>query len=216
MSDKPPQMRRQPLLNRRSRGALRERYQDRLASLLAVDDLVRKVVKRLRRSGELSNTVIMITSDNGFMLGEHRVKGKKRLYEESVRVPFLMSGPRIPAGQRRCQIAGNIDVAPTILDLANAPGARGMDGRSLLPLANDPAVAADREILLLNARSTAIRTPDFMYADHKQDISELYYMRRDPFQLESLHDDPRFQDEKAQLSRRLEALETCAGESCRR
>ena len=216
MSDKPPQMQRQPLLTRRSRRKLREHYQDRLASLLAVDDLVRKVVKRLRRSGELASTVIMITSDNGFLLGEHRVKGKKRLYEESVRVPLVMSGPRIPADQSRRQIAGNIDLAPTILDLANVSGARGMDGRSLLPLANDPAVAADREILFRNANSTAIRTPNFMYADHKRGASELYDMRRDPFQLNSLHQDPRFQDEKAELARRLDRLETCAADSCRR
>jgi len=216
MSDKPPQMQRQPLLTRRDRRKMRERYQDRLASLLAADDLVRKVMKRLRRSGELASTVIMITSDNGFLLGEHRLKGKRWLYEESVRVPLIMRGPQIPVGQSRSQIVGNIDLAPTILDLANVPGARGMDGRSLVPLADDPAVARDREILFRNANSTAIRTPNFMYADHKRGASELYDMRRDPFQLHSLHQDPRFQDEKAELARRLDRLETCAADSCRR
>jgi arylsulfatase A-like enzyme len=216
MSDKPRRIRDKPRITRRGARKLTERYQDRLASLLAVDDLVKKLVKKLRRRNELDNTVIMFTSDNGFMLGEHRVKGKKRLYEESVGVPLVMSGPGIPGGLTRRQVTGNIDLAPTILDLANVSGARRMDGTSLLPVINDPSVASDRELLLRNARSTAIRTPDFLYADHRQNESELYDMRDDPFQLESLHDEPRFQDVKNDLEKRLRALENCRAESCRR
>lgn len=90
-----------------------------------------------------------------------------------------------------------------------------MDGRSLIPLARDPAAGADRAILFLNQRSTAIRTPGFMYADHGRGVAELYDMRSDPYQLESRHDDPRYQEVETDLARRLQALERCAGASCR-
>jgi arylsulfatase A-like enzyme len=215
VSDKPAFVRGEPKIEGQALRTLVGRYRGRLGSLLAVDDAVARLVSRLRRTGELANTVIVFTSDNGFLLGEHRLTAKTVLYEESAGVPLVMRGPGIPGGVRRTQLAANVDLAPTILDLANAQPRRVMDGRSLLPLARSPSVATDREILFENQRSTAIRTPRYMYAEHPAGESELYDLATDPFQLESRHDDPALASTRVVLEQRLHQLENCAGAACR-
>ena len=90
-----------------------------------------KIVNELAATGKLDNTYIIFTSDNGFMHGEHRIQqGKVVLYEPSIRVPLVIRGPGIPAGQHRSQFVANIDLAPTIVQATGAqPGPR--DGRAL-------------------------------------------------------------------------------------
>ena len=96
-------------------------YRARLESLLAVDRAVARIIGALEEHGELGRTVVVFTSDNGFMHGEHRiVHGKGQPYEPSIHVPLLMRGPDIPKGVTRRGMAANIDLAPTIFDLAEA------------------------------------------------------------------------------------------------
>jgi len=215
VSDKPQFVRKQDRLTAAEQRDLERRHQDRLASLLAVDDAVKRIVAELRDAGELRDTLIIFTSDNGYLLGEHRLVAKGNLYEESVGVPLIMRGPGIPRGVTRPQIAGNIDLAPTILDFTGVQPLRVMDGRSLLPLARRRGVAADRDILLENQHSTALRTQRYMYAEHPGGELELYDLRSDPFQLRSRHDDPALAGVRATLAQRLAELEDCAGPSCR-
>jgi len=149
MSDKPAAMRNRPLFTPARLAAIRESYQQRLESLLAVDEAVAQIVNELTRIGKLDNTYIIFTSDNGFFHGEHRVAaGKVLLYEPSIRVPLLIRGPGIPTGQRRSQFVGNIDLAPTIVQATGAPPGRVMDGRSLIPFAKDKLLQSGRDILL--------------------------------------------------------------------
>ncbi len=215
VSDKPSFVRDQPRLDRAARRTLQRRHRDRLASLLAVDDAVGKIIGKLRTLDELENTLIMFTSDNGYLLGQHRLAKKRWLYEESAGVPLTMRGPGIPPDVTRRQLTGNIDLAPTILDVANAEPGRVMDGIPLLPLAQDPTAAAERDILLENTQSTAVRSGDFMYAEHPGGEKELYDLARDPFQLESHDGDPAYGAIEADLADRLRQLEDCAGEGCR-
>lgn len=126
-------------------------YRCRLASLLGVDRSVARIVHTLRRTGQLDETLVMFTSDNGFLLGQHREAGKNLPYEASSRVPLLMRGPGIPAGRRITSPTVNTDLAPTILGAAHtaekADRSRPMDGQSLLPLVDghpDP----DRAVLI--------------------------------------------------------------------
>ena len=128
------------------------------------------MVDTLARTGELDNTLIVFTSDNGFMHGEHRVKAEKvLLYEESARVPLVMRGPGIPPGWRDPRPVANIDVAPTIVDTADATARRVPDGRSLLAAARRPDGRWGRDILLENGNGAnsvppyrAIRTNRFL------------------------------------------------------
>lgn len=114
--------------------ALNRFYRHRLEALRAIDDLYATVKQHLVSAGRWSNTVVVFTSDNGWLYGEHRAAGKVLAYEESIRVPLLIRGPGVPAGQHRSALVLNNDLAPTIAELAGAIPAPSCDGRSLLPL----------------------------------------------------------------------------------
>lgn len=149
VSDKPIGIRNRPLLTQAKIAAIREAYQQQLESLLSVDDGVGAIVDALRAKGELANTLLVFTDDNGFFHGQHRVpSGKVLLYEPSIRVPLLMRGPGVPKGIHLKQIVANIDLAPTIVAIAKAKAGRVMDGRSLLPLFKHPSQQWGRDLLI--------------------------------------------------------------------
>ena len=139
VSDKPAFIREEPLLTAEQTAAVQEAYQQQLESLLAVDEAVAAVVGALRAAGELGRTLIVFTADNGFMHGQHRrPTGKNLVYEPAIRVPLVVRGPGVPGGIRLRHLVANVDLAPTVVDAANARAGRRMDGRSLLPLVASP------------------------------------------------------------------------------
>lgn len=215
VSDKPEFLRRGSL-SQVAKSKIRNRYRDRLASLLAVDELVARLVDALEQGGELENTIIVFTSDNGFLQGEHRFqRGKRELWEESVGVPLLIRGPGFAPGSRVRQLTGNIDLAPTILRATGAVHAgHKLDGRALQPLVADPGRARDRVMLLENGvhGSRAIRTRRWVFIKHLSG-KELYDLKRDPYQMESLHDSERASVKrvKRSLASQLRELEDCVG-----
>jgi N-acetylglucosamine-6-sulfatase len=222
VSDKPRFIRRRPRLSAARRAAIQENYRQELESLLAVDEGVVRIVDALRAAGELENTLIVFTSDNGYFHGEHRVPyGKVMVYEPSIRVPLIMRGPGVPRGARRRQLVSNVDLAPTILDAAGAAPGREQDGRSLFGLLHDRGVEWGRELLLEGPTGfdavafSALRNERYLYAEHDTGERELYDLARDPHQLDSLHDDPAHAALEARLAQRLAALQVCAGASCR-
>jgi N-acetylglucosamine-6-sulfatase len=217
MSDKPAAMRNRPTLSTARLNAIREHYQQRLESLLAVDEAVRDLLAALDSARVLQRTYVIFTADNGFFHGEHRVAtGKVLVYEPSVRVPLIIRGPGIPRGATRTTLAANVDLAPTILDIAGARAARRLDGRTLLPFARDGLRRSGRDILLETTTYSAIRTPRHVFVQHSTGEQELYDLVTDPHQLTSLHADQRYAALKAELTRRLGLLRTCAGDACRR
>ncbi len=216
VSDKPAGIRNRPLLTNARIAAIRENYQQRLESLLAVDDAVGLIVNQLAAIGELDKTYILFTSDNGFFHGEHRVpQGKVLLYEPSIRVPLILRGPDIPAGERRSQFVSNIDLARTIVAATGAQPGRVLDGRSLLPFAQNPRLHSGRDLLLETPTYSAIRTPNWLYAEHVTGERELYNLARDRYQLTSLHADLRLIRTRTDLAARLARLRGCAGPVCR-
>ncbi len=123
-----------PQLNTEDMLYLLRQYRNRLESLRAVDDLVKRVIDALSAAGQLERTVIIFTSDNGFLYGEHRLGEKLAAYEESIRVPLYV---RVPGGslpQAVELIVLNTDLAPTIAELAGVRPALPVDGRSFAPL----------------------------------------------------------------------------------
>ncbi|MDE0629008.1 MAG: sulfatase [Bryobacterales bacterium] len=106
-----------------------------LRTVRGVDDGVAQLLEHLRRDGELDNTVVIYTSDQGFMLGEHDYIDKRWMYEESMRIPLLVRHPElVGAGSRSEAIVNNTDFAPTLLALAGIKAPPFMQGRSLVPL----------------------------------------------------------------------------------
>jgi N-acetylglucosamine-6-sulfatase len=139
-ADKPSNMRdHAPSLTETQVQQLQLDYQGRIGSLLAVDDHVAQLVRVLRATNQLSNTLIVFVSDNGWLQGEHHIPGDKFLpYEESIRVPFILRGPGVPAGRTVRGQVSNIDFAPTLVDAAKAKAGRTMDGGSLMPTIRHP------------------------------------------------------------------------------
>jgi len=152
--------------------------------------MVGRMVSALKAKGELGRTVFIFTADNGFFHGGHRVRnGRVGHYEESSGVPLIIRGPGIPEGKRRSQLAVNADLAPTILDFANAKPGRAMDGRTLVPLAKDKLLRPGRGILIegfnnadaneVDTRCGAVRTDRRVYPETGAE-RELCDLRADP------------------------------------
>lgn len=238
LSDKPGYVqRRSPPLSQENVDQITANYRTRQESLLAVDEAVAGIVGQLRRSGVYKNTYIVFTSDNGFLQGEHRVRSGKMLpYDPSVRVPLLISGPGIKRGKTSQELVGNIDLAPTLLDIADGRSGKTMDGRSMLPYALDPKLRTERVLLMETGGQrpgrlepdqgpvaplrniltySAVRTEDYLYVAYRNGSRELYDMRRDPHQLNSRHTATRYRDTRGALQRELRRLVTCRGRSCR-
>ncbi|MGH6819988.1 MAG: sulfatase-like hydrolase/transferase, partial [Methylocella sp.] len=134
VSDKPAWNRSKPELNSAAIQKMDELYRKRLQSLHAVDELVASIVQTLETTGQLDNTYIFFSSDNGFHLGEHRlVSGKNTAFETDLRVPMMARGPAIAAGTKIQELGVNIDFAPTFAELAGVTPPAEVDGRSLVP-----------------------------------------------------------------------------------
>ena len=148
VNDKPRFIREAAYLSPSETHTYRVYYQKALESLRAIDDGVQQVVSTLGAMHRLRNTYIIFTSDNGFFYGEHRLTGGKFLaYEPSTHLPFLMRGPGIKPGTSTGELAANIDIVPTILELAHVEADKSIDGRSLVPYLLDPELRTRRPIL---------------------------------------------------------------------
>lgn len=240
VSDKPAFIRNLSRLSPEQIAAMEDEYRRRLRSLQAVDDMVEILVRTLDDVGELDNTYIVYSSDNGFHLGSHRLPaGKDFPYDEDIRVPMVMRGPGVPQGAEIHALVTNIDFAPTFAEIAGVPTPDFVDGRSFLPLLEDPdqpwrqAILIERsqfefqyerlayaqglegEALERTASFRGLRTRDTTYVEYGTGERELYDLTTDPLQLSNLapEADPTL---LAALSARTAELAACAAEECRR
>jgi N-acetylglucosamine-6-sulfatase len=220
VSDKPSWIREIDGLSDEQISEIDDRYRNWLASMLAVDEMVASLVQELEIVGELDNTFIFFTSDNGYHQGEHLIDyGKNTPYEESARVPLFVRGPGVAAGSKVERLALNTDFAPTFADLAGIESSA--DGRSLAPLlrGEDPVW---RSAVLLEGFSggnppsyEAVRTETHKYVEYDNGETELYDLEADPYELENL---PKIADPflVADLNTKLNALRSCAGDECQK
>ena len=133
VSDKPSPIAAAERISETESSEIDDYYRQRLESMLAVDEMVGSLVDELEAAGELDNTYIFFTSDNGWFGGEHRIRsGKNRPYEESARVPLFVRGPGVADGATTEKLTLNTDFAPTFAELAGV--SFPADGRSLTPL----------------------------------------------------------------------------------
>jgi arylsulfatase A-like enzyme len=213
VTDKPPWVRRRPLEPQRSVDVFR-RHQ--LQSLRAVDDAVARLLRVLRGTGKLENTLVVFTSDNGYLWGEHRILGKGVAYEEAIRLPLVVRYDRLTRGipREEPRLVANLDLAPTLARAAGA-GLPGAEGRNLLPLirGSDPSWrnALLVEYLGLPGKKPertfcAIRTESSSYVVYASGARELYDLTADPYQLENRAGNPGFQARANGLRIRLGRL----------
>jgi N-acetylglucosamine-6-sulfatase len=242
----------------------RRRQQEQLIS---VDESVGELIQALKDKGILDDTYVIFASDNGFFRGEHRIASGKYLpYDPSARVPLIIRGPGIPHGGVSDELVWNGDIAQTIDQIASGSENSSVDGRSLLPYAENPALRSTRPVLLEgdtgpggtgaeSARASAararaarvhiagdrgvdnldqeadaiksannvnsapayrsIRTDRYEYTVYANGQTELYDMWRDPAQLNSVVNDPRYRLVRKWLLAHLSVLSTCAAAACR-
>lgn len=220
VSDKPAYIANLPRLTAAEEASIQQSWRDKLEGLQSVDDLVERVVGALDATGELDDTVIIFTSDNGFFFGEHRVEtGKQKVYEEATRVPLIIRGGAFAGGVTRSQVVANIDLAPTIAAVAGVQPGLTVDGISLVPYATSSTYKANRAVLLEVAPSNpaafdAIRTKRWVYSRLASGEEELYNILTDPLQLKSKHAAATQQAKKAALAALLDQLDDCAGSTC--
>lgn len=186
--------------------------EDMLRTLPPMDRAIAALIERLEFNGMLENTFIVFLSDNGFFWGEHRLFGKNHVYEESVRVPFAVRYDPLTGGEARTDdaVVANIDLAPTVYELAGVEAIHPMDGRSLV---SRLAGGEDwrRGVILEGWQAihwTAYHTGDRVYVDNGDQRNEYYDLTLDPFQLDNRVDDPEHRDDVDELRGRLaDALE---------
>jgi len=218
ITDKPMGIRSRPRLTDDQIAQIDELYRQRLRTLLAVDEMVASLIDTLRETGTLENTYVIFTSDNGHFLGEHRLpEGKGTPYEEAIRVPFVVRGPGVAAGRVEDRLTLNIDLAPTLAELAGVDVPDFVDGRSLAPLLRGERPNGWRRSFLVEGqdlRFRGLRTDDLLYVEYRHGERELYDLRSDPYQLENLAaaSDPAV---LAKLSAQLASLASCAAATCR-
>ncbi|MFI5027709.1 MAG: sulfatase [Solirubrobacterales bacterium] len=148
VADKPRFIREAPHLTLDDKHTYRVYWQKQLEALRGVDDGVKQIIDTLGEEGRLRNTYILFTSDNGFFFGEHRLLGGKFLaYEPATHLPFLIRGPGIKPDTSTGELSMNIDIAPTVLQLAGAEADKSIDGRSMVPFLQDPSLRSRRPLL---------------------------------------------------------------------
>jgi N-acetylglucosamine-6-sulfatase len=139
VSDKPPWISSLPSISSTEAAAIQQRHENRIESLQAVDEAVKDIVDKLSATGQLSNTYIVFTSDNGWQHGEHRIpRNKQQPYEESSHMPLLVRGPGVAMGSTD-KLVTFPDFMPTFLELggiAQSSWPSYIDGRSLVPVLN--------------------------------------------------------------------------------
>lgn len=201
-----------------TKSRLHEFIRQRYRLIAGVDAAVGQILEELKTLGLEDNTVILFASDNGYYYGEHGLNTKFYLHEESIRVPLIVMDPRKPdrTGATVDSLTANIDLAPTLLDLAGLPAPDDMQGRSLLPLLRGEKPTQWREAVFCENLAKerrpmcdALRTRDWKYIAYFETQplqEELYFLANDPFEQHNLAADPAHAKLKQKLARQLQGM----------
>ena len=199
------------------------KFKSLLETLLAVDESLGEVLATLEELGELDNTVIIYSSDNGYFMGEHGYWDKRIAYESSMKIPMLIRYPeKIKSGTIINENALNIDLAPTILDLAGIKKPDYMQGESMVSLLEDnPEKTNWRKSFMFEyyvddaypyagPNMLAIRSEKYKLIDAflEDDIDELYDLENDPGEMHNLINDADYDSVEKELRQELEKLKT--------
>lgn len=232
-TNEPSWMRKVRVMGPRLRSEMDALWRQRAQSAESVADSVSAVQAALVASGRASDTMIIITADNGFHAGAHRMRGGKRTaFREDTVVPMIVIGPGVTPGSQFTDMTSTIDLAPTIDAVLGAQTPTWADGRSLQTILTDGAAPADWRTAVLSesmGRSTpgdpdyqadappnfsALRTPQWLYVVYRTGERELYNLAVDPYELNNIvtSADPGL---VSALNSQLQALRACAGATCR-
>lgn len=207
-------------------------WRERARSAESIADTMEEFLRVLRATGRDRDTLLVLTSDNGYHVATRKLpKGKRSPYADDTVVPLLMIGPGIAPGTSTAAMTSMIDLAPTISEILRTPPPSWIDGRSLIPFLTGNAPAEWRTGVLTQnlgesrpsdpdyepfaaPRFNAVRSPEWLYIEYQSGERELYDLVSDPNEVRNIIDtaDPRV---VAQLQMQLQALRGCRGPTCR-
>jgi N-acetylglucosamine-6-sulfatase len=206
----------------RNTGTDDETIRDRLRMLAAVDEGVQQLLAALEETGHLDDTVIVFTSDHGYWNGEHGLSVERRLaYDEAARIPLLIRfPPLVEAGTIVDDLALSIDLAPTLLEVADVHTDQAIDGHSLVPLLKGQTPRDWRTSFLIEYYSDTVfprvrsmgyravrtRSHKFIHFTDLDSMDELYDLQRDPYEMQNVISDRNYQTELASLKAELSRL----------
>jgi N-acetylglucosamine-6-sulfatase len=207
VSDKPSWLKTRKSLRKLQVSSIDEDFRLRVQSVQAIDEMIGELRETLRANGQLSNTYIFFTSDNGLHMGEHRLApGKQTAFETDIHIPLIATGPGVPHDRKVPQLTSTIDLYPTFAQLAGANTPSSVDGHSLVPLLAGDRVSGWRKAILVehhgpdmtredpdfpgpfsgNPRSyKAVRTTTSTYVEYINGEKEYYDLQKDPYELKN-------------------------------
>lgn len=188
----------------RTPGAIRQHIADYYAMITHMDDRIGRILRTLEETGELENTIIVYTSDHGLAVGQHGLMGKQNMYDHSVRIPLIISGPGLPKGKQFNELTCQYDIFPTLCDLVGIEIPQTVEGKSLVPLINGDlnkvhegifSVYKDSQRMVTDGEWKLIRY--FIPWQHNFSTNrfQLFNLKEDPWEINDLSEDPQYSEQ---------------------
>jgi arylsulfatase A-like enzyme len=234
-SDKPAWLRSRPKLHKHAIQGTDEGFRDRVRMVQSVDEMVGRLRQTLAAQGLDRDTYVIFGSDNGFHLGEYRLTGgKMTAYDADIKVPYIVTGPGVPAGRTVDSFVQNTDLAPTFMNLAGATVPATVDGRSVVPFLQGQTPQGWRDVALVEhvkpppdprdpdrqdsgpgapPTYNALRTRTELFVQYQHGEREYYDLAHDPFELQN-RAHTLAPDAQQRLTSLLYALTQCSGATC--
>lgn len=173
--------------------AIRRHIADYYAIISHLDEQIGRILDTLEETGQADNTIIVFAGDNGLAVGQHGLMGKQSVYDHSVRIPLIMGGPGIPKGQKTDSLCYLLDIFPTLCDLTNIPIPDTVEGKSLIPVIQNPEVKI-RDILHFAYKGIhrAVRDDRYKLIEYVVDgkrATQLFDLVEDPYEMNNLAND---------------------------
>lgn len=167
---------------------VREALADYYSLITHLDEKLGEIINSLKTNGLYDNTIIVYAADNGLAIGSHGLLGKQNLYEHSMKVPLIISGPGIPKGKVSDALVYLFDIYPTLAEVCSLPSPEGIDGKNLVPLLSGQSDEV-RSSLFTVYRTTvrAVRTKEWKLIRYpERDYTQLFNLVQDPLELNNL------------------------------
>jgi len=194
----------------RTKSAIQKHVSDYYAIITHMDAQIGRILDALKQSGEYDNTIIVFSADNGLAIGSHGLMGKQNVYEHSVKVPLIFSGPGIPGNQRRNAFCLLLDIFPTLCTMIGLPVPKTVEGKSFAAAFTNPRTKT-RDALYFSYMNVqrAVREGRYKLIEYHvrgKRTTQLFDLERDPLEMKNLASDGSHQDILARLRKRFAEL----------